>query len=432
MLKYICLAFAIIFMFTATSVAWQPETCKNCHFEEYEIWNSSAHAESLKAANGSVADIESCTECHLESSIKEAWGREDIETTIEPITCEVCHHPPAEGYDEHVDDPSAHIPEVNISAEMCGNCHMGDHHPVIEEWDEFQTADFNISNMASHSEPTDIAEPFVLGGEKSCVSCKSTEGAIPNLADPDVYGLNLDEVPEASDVSEWRIACIACHEPHSADYRIEDNVQLCGNCHNSEHATADGMTDVVRHPQWEMYNGSIYDTGLHPGNIGCSDCHMAAREYNDTTHKTAITGHTFDFNPELLFSFESSNGCYDCHKEGFIVVVEAKQEIISQRLDSLETLKANATISLEDLNGTAVHDEALKDYNNALFYMTAVESDGSHGIHNTERTNEYLSNSEELFDSVINQQTAVSQPGFEAILAITGSLAALWFIRRRE
>ncbi|WP_394698004.1 ammonia-forming cytochrome c nitrite reductase subunit c552 [uncultured Methanolobus sp.] len=419
-------------MFTSTSVAWQPETCKSCHLEKYEMWNESAHAESLKAAGGSVVDIETCTECHLESSIKEVWGREDVETTIEPITCEVCHHPPAEGYDAHLNDPSAHLPEVDLSAEMCGNCHMGSHHPIIEEWDEFQTSDFNISSMASHSEPTDIAEPFILGSDKSCVSCKATDGAIPNLADPEVYGLNLDEVPEASEVSEWRITCVACHEPHSAGYWIEDEVLLCGNCHNSEHASPDGMTISVHHPNWEMYNSSIYDTGLHPGNIGCSDCHMAMKEYNDTTGEPAITGHTFDFEPELLFSPKASNECYNCHKEAFVSVVNEKQDLVAGRLDNLETLKTNATASLERLNGTSTYDTALTDYNNAVFYMETVKADGSYGIHNMEKATEYINNSDRLFNSVVGRQAAVSQPGFEAIFGVIGLLAAFQIIRRRD
>ncbi|WP_268865958.1 multiheme c-type cytochrome [Methanolobus vulcani] len=419
-------------MLCTISEAWQPETCKNCHLEMYEKWNASAHAESLKAAGGSVLNIEECTKCHLESSIKETWGREDVETTIEPVTCEVCHNPPAEGYDAHISEPSYYAPEVNFSAEMCGNCHRGEHHPVIEEWNEFNDTNFNITTMSSHSEPTDIAEPYILGRDKSCVSCKATDGAIPNLEDPDVFGLNLHEVPEPSDVSEWRIACVACHEPHSAGYWIEDDVLLCGNCHNSEHAAPDGQTTRVLHPQWEMYNGSIYDTGIHPIDIGCSNCHMAMQEYNDTTEESAITGHTFGFKPEILFSSNATNGCYDCHQEVFIPVVEAKQELIIGRINDLEATRINANKSLEELNGTLEYDAALTDYNNAVFYLEAVKTDGSHGIHNMEKASDYLDTSGELFDSVIERQATISEPGFELILAVIGLLTALWIVKKRK
>ncbi|MFP4655185.1 MAG: multiheme c-type cytochrome [Methanohalobium sp.] len=88
-----------------TSMAWSPETCKDCHTGYYEMWNTSKHAESLKAAGGNVLNIDECTECHLESSIKENWNREDVEGTIEPITCEICHSPPEGGYDAHIDNP---------------------------------------------------------------------------------------------------------------------------------------------------------------------------------------------------------------------------------------------------------------------------------------------------------------------------------------
>ncbi|WP_091934363.1 ammonia-forming cytochrome c nitrite reductase subunit c552 [Methanolobus profundi] len=383
-----------------TSVAGQPEECKSCHSGIYNAWNISVHAGS--------------------------------EATIDPISCEVCHAPPSGGYDVHIGSPFGNVPEVNLSAEICGTCHRGDSHPVIEEWDEFGKEGFDIDGAMSHSEPADVGEPFILEMDNSCVSCKSTDGAIPNLADEDVYGLNLDEVPEASDVSEWSITCVACHDPHSADYRIEDEVLLCGNCHNSQNVSPDGMTTSVLHPNWEMYNNSIYDNGVHPVNIGCSDCHMATREFNDTSGETAITGHTFDLEPELLFSPDSSNGCYDCHKEFFTPVLEAKQGIVAERLDDLETLKANASVSLERLNGTSEYNASLADYNNAIFYMEAVKGDGSYGIHNKERTYEYLDNSRILFNSVIGRKSAPSQPGFEAILAVAGTIAALTFIRRRD
>jgi hypothetical protein len=90
-----------------------------------------------------------------------------VETTIEPITCEVCHRPPETGYDSHIDNPSSHIPKVNLSAGMCGNCHTDSHHPIIDEWDEYSYKKFDMESMASHSEPTDVAETFILERDNS-------------------------------------------------------------------------------------------------------------------------------------------------------------------------------------------------------------------------------------------------------------------------
>jgi len=420
----------LLFLSVGMAGAWQPETCKQCHNEQYIIWNSSAHADSLKAAGGSVVDIESCTECHVESSIKEAWGREDVETTIEPITCEVCHRPPETGYDSHIDNPSSHIPNVNLSAGMCGNCHTDSHHPIIDEWDEYSSKDFDMESMASHSEPTDVAEPFILERDNSCVSCKSTDGAIVSLEDESIDGLNLDEVPQPEDVEEWSIACVSCHEPHSAQYRIEGAL-LCGNCHNGMGAVPDGMTTEIHHPNWEMYNESIYKTGNHP-EIGCSDCHMASKEYNETTEEAAVTGHTFDYEPELLFSLESSSECYDCHDEEFAKVIETKQDLIAEKIEELKTLQNNASVALENLNGTASYEKNLENYNNAVFYMHFVEEDGSLGIHNMEKANEYLNKSGKLFNSVIESEKPVEQPGFEAIVAIFGLMFMFWIVKRRD
>jgi hypothetical protein len=113
-------------------------------------------------------------------------------------------------------------------------------------------------------------------------------------------------------------------------------------------------------------------------------------------------------------------------------VVEAKQELIIGRINDLEAIRINASESLEGLNGTLEYDAALTDYNNAVFYLEAVKADGSHGIHNMERASEYLDNSGELFDSVVERQATVSEPGFELILAVIGLLVALWTMKMRK
>jgi formate-dependent nitrite reductase cytochrome c552 subunit len=193
-------------------------------------------------------------------------------------------------------------------------------------------------------------------------------------------------------------------------------------------ATADGMTTEIHHPNWEMYNDSIYNTGNHP-EVGCLDCHMASREYNDTTHE--IAGHTFDYEPELLFSLESSGECYDCHDEEFAEVIETRQDLIAQRIEELKSVQNNASVALENLNGTASYETKLEDYNNAVFYMHFVEEDGCLGIHNMEKANEYLDKSEKLFNSVTETEEPVEQPGFEAIVAVFGLMFMFWVARRR-
>lgn len=427
------LAISIAFiLLTTTVLAWSPENCRSCHGDNYEIWNASAHAESLKAESGLVIDIESCTECHLESGFKEKWGRGDIDEAIEPITCEVCHRPPEGGYDAHIAEPPTFRPEVNLSAEICGSCHKGERHPIIEEWNEYAKEGFDMQTMASHSEPTDIAEPYILDREISCVACKSTDGAILNLEEPEVYELNEEELPEPLDVEEWRITCVACHDPHSTNLWIEDGIELCSNCHNSEGAEPDGSTTIVHHPQWEMFHDSELATGEgHPTMLECSDCHMASIPFNETSKTGAVSGHTFNYNAELLSDPQSTNGCYECHKTSLQPIVEAKQEIISEKLEELEILKENASIALEEMNETPAYENNRINYNNALFYMSSVESDGSLGIHNTEKALEHLETSEELFNSVINAEEEIAGPGFESPFLIAGLIAAVYLIRRK-
>ncbi len=436
-------ALALIVLLTATAEAVSPENCKSCHANEYRAWNASKHAESLKAAGGKVVSIELCRGCHVESAIKKAWGREDVEEGLEPVTCEICHAPPEGGYEAHMSNPAEAKPEVNLSAELCGKCHTGEHHPTFDEWNEFGKEGFDTKTMESHSEPTDVAEPFVLKSSKTCVACKSTEGAIANLEKPEIYDYNEENLPK--EVKEWRITCAACHDPHSASLRIEDETKLCANCHNAEGVKPDGKTTEVHHPQWEMFNGSEFLTGVHPVKLGCPDCHMAMRPYNETTEEAAVTGHTFDFNAELLMSPESTNGCYDCHGDKLASLVEARQNIVKERLETLKALKEDVAATLEKLNGTAAYNELKPDYNNAVFYMLMVEEDGSYGIHNLDKALKYLDTSEELFNKVLTsaklelekptptpEQTPEQKrtPGFELIAAIT-SIAAAYVLRRK-
>ncbi|WP_440952507.1 cytochrome c3 family protein [Methanococcoides sp. FTZ1] len=280
-----------------------------------------------------------CNDCHQESSYY--LGASPHDSTLEG--CVMCHTPPVDGFGSHLLDPSGSMPDINLSSALCGDCHV----VVFDEWDEFEDPDFDMESMVSHSEPTEIAEPDVLHSDVSCVVCKSTDGAILNLEEPETYMLNEEDVHDI-EVTEWAIACVACHDPHEAALRVEDSSLLCSNCHNTEGIVADGNTSAVRHAQWEMISTSGYFDGTHPIVIGCVDCHMAIIPSDGEM----TTGHDFDFNAVALSDTDSVNGCYSCHLGSLPSSVELKQEKVSIRLSELNSLKEEANAALETINGT--------------------------------------------------------------------------------
>ncbi|WP_167880993.1 ammonia-forming cytochrome c nitrite reductase subunit c552 [Methanococcoides sp. AM1] len=351
------------------------------------MWSSSPHE--------SVEIDADCSDCHQKSSYELGSSPHDFGLA----GCGLCHTPPESGFEDHISNPSDAVPESNLSSELCGDCHVA----IFGEWDEFSDDDFDMKAMASHSEPTEIAEPYVLHSDVSCVVCKSTDGAILNLEEADVYMLN-EEAAHDLEVTEWAIACVACHDPHEGFLRVEDSTLLCSNCHNTEGVVADGNTPVVRHSQWEMVSTSGYVDGTHPTVIGCVDCHMSMVPLDGEV----TTGHDFDFDAVALSDSNASNGCYVCHQDSLSSLVEENQGSISQRISDLNSLKEDANIALESVNGTDAYAPQLANYNNGLFYLTEVENDGSLGIHNMVRTRDDLDMAEDNFNLVIEKSSGTS------------------------
>lgn len=398
-------AVAVLIFLAATCSATDFDSCKNCHPNEYDSWKASAHFQ--------------------------LYG----EIVSEPQACEICHEPPVDGYDAHIANTSDALPEVDLAAEVCGDCHLDYHIPLYMEWNEYAKPSFNASTMASHSEPTDITESFVLTRGNSCVSCKSTDGAIPNMQAPSISDFNIANAPESKNVSQWRIACVACHDPHAAGMWIDDNTQLCSNCHNSRGAVPDGKTAIVRYTQWDMLNSSEYINGKHPVSIGCTDCHMAKVNLEET----AVTGHTFDFDAALLSDPQSANGCYKCHNGNLSALVSEKQVGVSAYLDELAVYRDNASTALEKINGTVAYEGQKINYTNALFYVSEVEEDGSLGIHNMNRSKGDLGKAKQLFNSVILAGKAAEEPkqdvqtsGFGFGTAVIMLAAVFYLVKRRH
>ncbi|PTD94669.1 hypothetical protein C9439_01295 [archaeon SCG-AAA382B04] len=379
-----------------------PEKCKSCHSNAYSTWNESAHGAGghfsgtgLNATASYVTPTE-CGHCMLDQ--KAYADANDLtyeagEDSRWVISCVNCHPNAA----DHSANPMEIKPKVDLSAELCGRCHgNSSHHPVYQEWNETADEDWDSSTMASHSEP---AESFTV--RKPCASCKTTDGAIANLEKEGVYEFNEEEVPNGENITETRITCVACHNPHEAKLRIENTSKLCSNCHNAENPAPDGETTEVHHSQYETYNGSHWTKG--EVNLQCEECHMATRPVDEDAGVWRVTGHSFDWKPELLGSANYSGAylesqtsiCGNCHTShrNLEAAVEATQSSVKERIESLEALKERTHEILVEANNS----EALALYNNASYYPSFVENDGSYGVHNSGRTQAYLDKAQALF-----------------------------------
>lgn len=92
--------------------------------------------------------------------------------------------------------------------------------------------------------------------------------------------------------SEWQtsrhasveLACLACHDPHGAEIRVEDPSQLCGACHQTK--------------------ARSFDHNVHSGEgLNCADCHL---EPTDLERGEVHTARDHSFTVGL-------GACTECH-----------------------------------------------------------------------------------------------------------------------
>lgn len=172
------------------------------------------------------------------------------------------------------------------------------------------------------------------GGEvylQQCATCHSRRepfedgNPLPGTAYHDAYRLSplrdgsyhadgqiLDEVYVYGSFLQSKmyakgVTCNNCHEPHSAERRIEGN-GLCTQCH-SEAGNADFPT-LAR----KLYDDPSHH--FHPvGSDGaqCKSCHMIERNYMVVDGRR---DHSFRIpRPDLSLETRSPNACNDCHSD---------------------------------------------------------------------------------------------------------------------
>ena len=408
------------------------ETCRTCHPDVHAEWSETIHAGAWETLKSSDHMQDSCIPCHVVGY--QQGGFVDEETTPEfaDVQCENCHG--AAG--DHAANPAdaSLRPPVDISAEVCGACHTGSHHPNFEQWQESGHAQINEG----------VAEDFLAGGfyVNVCGICHS--GDVHYEAVIGVQEVPDDRFAGLTDEDLTPITCAVCHDPHGQtgnavkpaegrDYQLRysqvadpepsnaiDDVTnpgrfgICGQCHHSRGRTWQSSDrGPHRSVQANVYLGEMAapegdaeplvpnTTSIHAGlSAQCSTCHMYRKDFESQEAPT-ISGHLFSVNTE---------GCTPCHtSEGAQDLVEAiegetqgRLDAIAARLGDESTWQYSATggppEAADAEEGQMSQDDISDDIKQVRFLYSYVASDGSFGAHNPAYVRALLDRAEEILD----------------------------------
>jgi len=360
--------------------------CSPCHDPAIAKWTETKHA----IAQDSLAFLQIyCLECHntgwndtlinygadeyvaVDTNAAFGWVVTDQENwdKVKNVQCETCHGPLGKEDRSRVDGHSSQA-EMDLSAESCGTCHDGSHHPTYGNWSESKHAVAKFTSIPGAFE--------FIASNSQCAACHTAEGFIQFLETDDLVP-NIDAPgPEGNDIT-----CAACHDPHGGPFegqlRMEPD-ELCQKCHNPEYnpdenPEPDG-SDIHHSTAWMLegkggfeYEGYSYESSIHNLAVPkkCVTCHVVMTDY-ESDEIPAFTGHTFE--PQGLI-------CVDCHT-GFDPAGEnfdwhGVQTEIDSLLGELE----------EILQAASPEDSLSNEFFRAKFNHDFVHADGSHGVHNT-------------------------------------------------
>lgn len=402
--------------------------CMICHQNTHNDWSGTIHSRALESLEAIGQDENAqCLPCHV-VGFGEEGGYVDKETTLDlaNVGCESCHGAAA----DHAGNPTDESlrPVVSISADVCGTCHTGSHHPNFEEWE-----------MSLHAEVTAfIAEDISMGGSDTtrCGGCHS--GDVFYLQNIRNESVTDDQFMGIAPEDLNGVTCAICHNPHARtdnaptpedgrDFQLRfpevkspvptntvaaatdpSRFNVCGQCHHSRGRT---WVDTSRGPhhslQANVYAGEMpvpvdsnevpqvlvqSRTSVHSFAVEqCATCHLYREDFQDE-QAPAIAGHTFAVN---------NAGCAaaGCHPSVDAAIaaqatlmgeVEARLADIVARLGDVSTWEYTAGGGPDEAGQDAISNDIKKA---RFLYYYALE-DGSGGIHNPDYVRDILTAAE--------------------------------------
>jgi cytochrome c554/c'-like protein len=393
--------------------------CSGCHSGTFGDWEGTHHAGAWATLMESDHAASYCFPCHsvgYEGDFGNSGYDEAPIAKFENVQCENCHGPAS----THTGSMSAADINIDYSAETCGVCHEGTHHPYLSEWEASPHA-FTPDEHAAHG--------AVQNG--GCQGCHEGFAALERLSDEAGLATFFGGAPygtaarDTMEVKNQNIGCPVCHDSHDAtnpgQIRTVADVQLvtangespiitiggtgklCMQCHHARRSGDDQVVNGYDHfgphanPQADMMAGKSAYTGVAPAGFvwatpshlnvqnSCKTCHLNMEEYDGTT---AITGHTFlptvaacENCHGTITSFDDILALEDFDGDGSVEGIQSEVggllHLLEEALvaDGLDTTGTSILGALGDtLKSTFVQREA--GYNLAF-----IEDDKSHGIH---------------------------------------------------
>ena len=368
------------------------DTCGACHTGKHADWSGTLHEGAWETLNDAFNGTNPvCLPCHT-VGFGEMSGYIDQATTpqLAGVQCENCHGAAS----DHVFDPHGVQPAIDASAEVCGACHTGSHHPTYDEWSgtghEFAFNNSHSSSCTGCHAPLEPGSSHpTLGVE--CAACHDSHAQTGNALAPEPgrdYQLLYPEV------------VISAPSNFVDDATDPDRFGICGQCHHSRGRTWDSSSRGPHHSlqgnvllgEMPMPAGSEGTplvpnaTGTHyTADLQCVTCHMYTAPHDDGPPEVvAVTGHTWEVN------FETCNTAPGCHSTPSTAeaALTALQSFVDGELVALQARLGDPLLWQYSCcggppEGSPGQVEVPEEVAKTRFMVSYLEGDGSLGAHNS-------------------------------------------------
>ena len=382
-------------------------TCQGCHGDTHANWSDTAHAGALETLKGIGQGANAgCLPCHTVGfGLTDGFVDEATTPGLAGVQCENCHGPAG----AHARDPGNResIPNVDMSATLCGTCHTDFHHPTFDEW-----------RLSRHSQALATLQSNSFARDE-CLECHSQDyRAAYNDAAGKLATQMQETIRPTLETAVLSIECVTCHQPHGGTGQAaqlrKPIADLCGECHTQEEAT---VGDTPHHPQIEMVRGvgalaadgsALEVSGPHTvlfvaGGQACAQCHVVRHDVAEPNEgEPVVTGHTFNPFDESITAHQASeyDGCLACHgsADAAAALRTAVQTDIGGRLEAI-SIYFDAT-NTAYINPAALSVEDAARLATAKFNYQFVGAEGSRGVHNADYADAVLDVAEGIVASL--------------------------------
>lgn len=357
-LALIALPLGVAALFVGVEISSQPAFCGTCHFMKpyYESWETSTHSE--------VA----CVECHIPPGISAEIRKkyEALSMVVSYFTGTYGTNPWAEVPDESCLRPGCHEQRLLVGRELfenvlfdhrphltemrrekklrCTSCHsqivQGQHIAVTESscflchFKETQLNEGTARCTLCHETPEQIittaglrfdhAEVKRLGME--CTLCHANvvqgTGEVPqgrcltcHNEPTRLARINETEFLHRMHVTEHKVECLSCHIEiqHQIPKALEAVATRCETCHvGGGHSPQRDLYVGIGGKDVEPMPAAMYLAGVR-----CESCHLISKEGR---------------------KIASEVSCMSCHGAPFFKIYETWEQVLSGRLDAVQSL----------------------------------------------------------------------------------------------